>query len=152
FSRLSGTMRRKATASMKPAPSARKYWRKVRSQRRRAVTSAPPKTSASPATVPRTSDSSNADPDTSRSFRWGAAAAEPEQLQVMGADGHAEVGALQGATLDILDSPAPLAHEVMVVSPEGVGQLVAQGTVAELDPADHPEGAKEVDRPIDRRQ
>src|SRR5215468_7581388 len=106
FSRLSGTIRRKATASMKPAPRARKYWRNTRSHRRRAVTRAPPRRSASPATAPSTIASSNPD----IALRpGGAVAAQAEQLQVVPPDAGTEVGALEGAASEVLDAAASLA-------------------------------------------
>src|SRR5215468_7909256 len=127
FSRLSGTIRRKATASMKPAPRARKYWRNARSQRRRAVTRAPPRRSARPATAPSATASSNPDM-VLRAPR--ALPAQAEELEVVPPDADPEVRALQRAAPDVLDPPAALADEVVVVTPEVVGQLVALRAVA----------------------
>src|SRR3990172_2570988 len=131
---------------MKPAPSARKYWRKVRFHFRRAVTSAPPRRSASPATAPSTSASSNGDMPLPFAR---APTADAEQLQVVRADAGAEVGALERAPPDVLDVPAGLPHEVVVMAPELLGQLVPLRTVAELHPAGEPQPVEEVHGAVD---
>src|SRR5262245_53323373 len=119
---------------MNPAPAARKYWRTLRSQRRRAVTTAPPTRSASPARAPSASDSSRA--DMTLALRLGrTVSAHAEQLQVVGAHAGTEVGALERTAAHVLDAPARFADEVMMVSLEVVLQFIADGPVSELDPA-----------------
>src|SRR5262245_24547168 len=134
---------------MKPAPAARKYCSTLRSQRRRAVTAAPPTRSASPATAPSASDSSNA--DMAVSLRLGSAVpADAEQLEVVGPDPGAEVRPLEWTAAHVLDAPARLADEVMVVSPDVVGQLVAGRPIPQLDPPGELEALQKVHGAVDR--
>jgi hypothetical protein len=64
----------------------------------------------------------------------GAVAAHAEQLEVVGPYPGAQVRPLERTAAHVLDPPARLADEVMMVGLEVLGQLVADGAVPELNP------------------
>jgi hypothetical protein len=64
-------------------------------------------------------------------------------------DQSGEHGIVEEAAVQVLDAPAALAEEVMVVSGEGLGQLEARPPVRGVRPTEEPDVLEESQRAVD---
>ena len=63
-----------------------------------------------------------------------------------------ETGGLDRAGGHVLNAPAGVTHQVVMVIPVVVGQLVPGRSLSQFNPVDDLQALEEAQRPVDRRQ